>query len=125
VISEVTNWLYCPKGTDIGQAEITFAGSTVPVLKYRRDFLTGALVDRAVQQAADEACRAERNGCENPGVTARMIIAAFDQQVRAIVEQLHMHNVANYLTLPDGVRVANVKKLDQPTVLPFELERAS
>jgi dihydrofolate reductase len=27
--------------------------------------------------------------------------------------------------LPDGVRVANVKKLDQPTVLPFELERAS
>jgi len=125
VVGEVTNWLYCPRGTDPGQAEVTFAGSTVPVTKYRRDFLTGALVDRAVQQAADEACRAERAGSKTPGVTARMLITAFDQQVRSIVEQLHLHNVGEYLTLPDGIRVASVKKLEQPRILPFELERAS
>jgi ATP-dependent 26S proteasome regulatory subunit len=125
VIGEVNNWLFCPKAADLGQAEITFAGSTTPVTKFRRDFLTGALIDRAVQEAADEACQAERDGCDQPGVTARMIIAALDQQVRGIVEQLHLHNVANYLTLPDGVRVTNVKKLEQPTVLPFDLERAS
>jgi ATP-dependent 26S proteasome regulatory subunit len=125
LISETTSWLFCPKGTDPGQVEITYAGTTTPVVKYRRDFLTGALVDRAVQQAADAACRAEREGSEHPGVSSRMLIRAFDQQIRSIVEQLNKDNAQNYLTLPDGVRVANVKKLEQPSVLPFELERAS
>jgi SpoVK/Ycf46/Vps4 family AAA+-type ATPase len=125
LIGDVSSWLFCPKSADVAQVELTFAGTTTPVLKYRRDFLTGALVDRAVQQAADEACRAERRGCEHPGVNSRMLITAFDQQIRGIVEQLHRDNVGNYLTIPDGVRVQNVKKIEQPAVLPFELERAS
>jgi hypothetical protein len=32
--------------------------------------------------------------------------------------------VANYITLPDAERVVQVRRLDQPTVLPAELERA-
>jgi hypothetical protein len=94
-------------------------------VKYRRDFLTGALVDRAVQQSAARACRAERQGSETPGLTAKMLIGAFDEQLRSILDQLHRDNVNNYLTLPDGVRVGAVRRIEQPTVLPFELERAS
>jgi ATP-dependent 26S proteasome regulatory subunit len=123
VIAEVSAWFFSPNGSDAGQVELLYAGSTTPDVKYRRDFLTGALVDRAVQQAAAEACRAERLGVEEPGVTANLLIRTFDRQVRSIVEQLHRDNVANYVTLPEGARVANVRRLEQPTVLPFELER--
>jgi hypothetical protein len=95
------------------------------MVKHRRDFLTGALVDRAVQEAAAEACRAEQMGCDRPGLTPAALKTALDRQVRSIVEQLHPHNVANHLDLPDGVRVVGVRRLDQPPVLPAELERTA
>jgi SpoVK/Ycf46/Vps4 family AAA+-type ATPase len=123
--AELTAWLFSPNGQDKGQVEPTYVGSASPVVKYRRDFLTGALVDRAVQQAAAEACRAERQGADRPGLTGGQLIRAFDQQVRTIVDQLHKDNVSNYLSLPDGVRVGTVRRIEQPAVLPFELERAS
>lgn len=124
-VAGVVAWLFSPNGSDKGQVELTYVGSSTPVIKHRRDFLTGALVDRAVQQAAAEACRAERQGAERPGLTAEMLIAAIDQQVRSIVDQLHKDNASNYLTLPDGMRVGNVRRIEQPAVLPFQLERAS
>jgi ATP-dependent 26S proteasome regulatory subunit len=124
-VQEVAAWLYSPNGPDRGQAELTFVGSTTPVVKYRRDFLTGALVDRAVQQTAAEACRAERRGTDRPGLTTALLLRAFDEQVRNIVEQLHRDNAANYLTLPDGARVGTVRRLESAAVLPLELERAS
>jgi hypothetical protein len=125
VTADLTGWLFSPNGPDRGQVELTYHGSTQPVVKFRRDFLTAGLVDRAVQQAATAARRAERLGCDRPGLTSALLIGAFDKQVRAVVEQLHERNVANYLDLPDGVRVANLRRLDQPAILPFELERAS
>lgn len=125
VVHDVVAWLFSPNGNDRGQVELTFAGSTQPMTKHRRDFLNGALVDRAVQEAATEACRAERQGTDRPGLTAASLVAAFDRQVRSVVDQLHPHNVTNYLDLPDGVRVVNVRRIDQPTVLPMTLERAS
>jgi hypothetical protein len=125
VTHDLTAWLFSPNGPDRGQVELTFAGSTQPQIRYRRDFLTGALVDRAVQEAAMEACRAERQGCERPGVTLAQLLGAFERQVRAVVDQLHPHNVTNYLDLPDGARVVGVRRIDQPVVRPLELERAS
>jgi len=123
--SDLTAWLFSPNGQDRGQVELTYVGASAPVVKYRRDFLTGALVDRAVQQAASEACRAERAGAARPGLSSALLVSAFDRQVRAVVDQLHRDNVGQYLDLPDGARVGAVRRIEQPALLPVELERAS
>jgi len=122
-LHEVTDWLFSRNGHDAGQVEITYVGSTTPDVKYRRDLMTGALVDRAVQEAAREACRAEFHECDEPGVTTKMVIGSLQRQIRSIVEQLNPYNVHNYVMIPDGARVGTVRRLDQPAVLPFELER--
>ncbi len=124
-VADLTAWLFSPNGTDRGQVELTYVGASAPVIKYRRDFLTGALVDRAVQQAAAEACRAERAGATRPGLSSALLVSAFDRQVRAVVDQLHRDNVGQYLDLPDGARVGGVRRIEQPALLPVELERAS
>jgi ATP-dependent 26S proteasome regulatory subunit len=120
---EVTDWLFSRNGDDPGQVEISYVGSTTADVRYRRDLMTGALVDRAVQEAAREACRAEFHGCDDPGVTTKMLIDCLQRQIRSIVEQLNLYNIHNYVTIPDGARVGTVRRLDQPTVLPYELER--
>ena len=62
LLRDATDWLFSANGHDRGQVELTFVGASTPVVKHRRDFLTGAMVDRAVQQAAHDARRAERRG---------------------------------------------------------------
>ena len=121
--NEVIPWLFSPHGEDKGLVEITFAGATQPDLRYRRDFLTGAVVQRAVQEAATEAWRAEGTGIGVNGLTAAQLIGAFDRQIRAICEQLQPGNVAHYVTLPDGVRVANVRRIPQPPLLSTDTTR--
>ncbi len=123
VLHEVTDWLFSRNGHDPGQVEVSYVGSTTPEVKYRRDLVTGALVDRAVQDAARAACRAEFHGCDDPGLTGTMVIDGLHRQVRSVVDQLTPHNVHHYVSLPDGARVGTVRRLDQPSVQPFELER--
>jgi hypothetical protein len=95
------------------------------VVKCRRDFLTGALVDRAVQQAADEACEhAVENNCA-PAISLEQLMRALNDQVLAIVGQLREQNAGSYLDLPDGVRVASLRRLPQPSYLPIEFQRPS
>jgi hypothetical protein len=48
---------------------------------------------------------------------------AFHEQIRGIVSQLREQNVASYTDLPDGVRVASLRRLQQPTHLPIEFHR--
>lgn len=124
VLHQVTDWLFSQNGHDAGQVEITYVGSTNPDIRYRRDLLTGALVDRAVQDAARQACRAELHGCDDPGVTAEIVVESIHRQIRSVVDQLNAQNVQHHLTIPDGARVGTVRRLDQPSVLPFELERS-
>lgn len=121
--SEVLPWLFSPRGEDKGQVELTYAGATQPVTKYRRDFLTAALVARSVQEAAHQACQAQRRGETPVGLTGSLLIAALDRQVRAVVDQLHESNVHHYIDLPDGVRVASIRRIPQPAVHPVEVER--
>src|SRR5262249_31019527 len=85
--NQLTAWLFAPNG-EPGVVELTFAGSTTPVIKYRRDFLTGALVDRVLQQAANEACQTEAAQQEPRGITLEQLMRAFDSQIRSIVSQL-------------------------------------
>jgi hypothetical protein len=122
-VSDLTAWLFSPNASERGVVELTCAGSTTPQVRHRRDFLTGALVDRAVQQAAREACEAEHLGLGGPGVSFELLVRAFDDQVRSLVEQLNEHNARDYTDVPDGVRVATVRRIAQPAHLPVELQR--
>lgn len=121
-VNDLTAWLFSPNATDPGLVELTFAGSTTPVVKHRRDFLTGALVDRAVQQAANEACQAECGGLGSPGVSFEQLVRAFDDQIRGVVSQLREENVSHYTDLPDGVRVAMLRRIPQASHLSVEYQ---
>jgi len=122
--NDLVAWLY-GQNSDTGVVELTYAGSITPVVKCRRDFLTGALVDRAVQQAADEACeQAVEHNCA-PAISLEQLMRALNDQVLAIVGQLREQNAGSYLDLPDGVRVASLRRLPQPSYLPIEFQRPS
>ncbi len=123
LIGEVAAWLFSPNGADRGVVELTYAGSTTPQVRYRRDFLTGALIDRAVRQAAEEACQRELLEGATPGVKTETLVRAFDEQIHSVVEQLTEHNAREYTDVPDGVRVASVRRMTQPVQSPFELQR--
>jgi hypothetical protein len=123
MIGDVTAWLFSPNGADRGVVELTYAGSTTPQARHRRDFLTGALIDRAVRQAAEEACLTEALEGGEPGVKAETMVRAFDEQIRSVVEQLTEHNAREYTDVPEGVRVASVRRITQPAQLPIELQR--
>lgn len=119
---DLTDYYFSENSPAPGLVEITYAGSTNPVIKHRRDFLTGALVDRAVQQAASEAAKAEKAG-DGEGITFEQLVRAFEGQLRGLVAQLRESNVGRFTDLPDGVRVASLRRLPQPKHLPFELLR--
>ncbi len=125
VKSEILPWLYSPNGADQGIVEVTYIGATEPEIKHRRDFLTGALIARAVEEAAENARSAEWVRQAEPGVTSQQIMSALASQVQSIVDQLHSNNLHQYVSLPDGVRVGNVRRIPQPKMQPFELERSS
>lgn len=120
---EVADWLYSRNGCDEGQVTLTYAGSTDRDVRYRRDLLTAALCDRAVQQAATVACHAERAGVDEPGLRSDLLIEALDEQIHSVVDQLTRDNVHHYLDIPDGAHVADVRRLAQPSIFPHELER--
>ena len=107
-----------------GDMEITFVGQPNPVIKHRRDFLTGGLVDRAISEASREACREEWLGAEMCGLSTEGLMRALDGQVRHVVDQLNPGNCEQYLSLPDAMRVGSVRRIPQAPVLPIQLERA-
>ncbi|MEQ8667817.1 MAG: AAA family ATPase [Pirellulales bacterium] len=123
VARDVTNWVFSPNGHDPGQVEITFAGSASTTVKYRRDLLTGSVVDLSVQQASADAKRIDVQGIESPGLTPEMVMSSLDRQIRGACEQITEFNIHNYVSLPEGARVASVRRIEQPVVQPFELER--
>jgi len=125
VARDVSAWLYSRNGEDEGQVEVAFVGRTERKPFFRRDFLNGGLVDRAVQKAASDACRAERAGAERPGLDRARLVEAFDAQVRFVVDRLQPGNVGDYLPLPDGARVASVHRPPRGGgVLPIRMERS-
>ncbi len=122
-LDDLTAWLFAPNSAETGVVELTYVGQTTGTAKYRRDFLTAALIDRAVNEASAEACDAEWDGIENPGLCAGALMDAIDQQVQQVSNRLTPRTCDHHLTLPDGTSVASVRRLQQPTVQPFALER--
>jgi hypothetical protein len=122
-VDAVTAWLFAPNGDDAGQVELHWAGGASPRRYHRRDLLTGGLAERAVQAAASAACEAERIGEGRPGVAARGLMLALDEQVRALVQRLEPGNVAQHLLLPEGQRAASVRVLPSAPLPSPELQR--
>lgn len=123
VASDLTAWLFSPNGSDEGVVELSFVGASNAEKRFRRDFLTGALVNRAVQQACREAAKVEAaNGEARGGVTLDQLARALDQQIRSVAGQVNEHNVSRFLDLPDAARVASIRRLAQPTGNLIELQ---
>ena len=123
LVRDTTAGLFSSPNDEQPLVEIQFAGSTTPTLKHRRDFLTGSVVDRAVQQAAAEACDAQQRGTDTPGITADMLLHALDNQVQAVVGSITPANVGEFVDLPDGQRVTNVRRVDPPVVSAHDILR--
>ena len=125
IADDLAVWLYGQNAEDDGQVEINYVGQANASIIYRRDFVTAGLIDRAVQEACEEAVEEAWLGDDDRGFDTAQLSRAIDRQVANIAGLLTAGNAARYLALPDGMRVATVRRIAQPVVLPFELERAS
>lgn len=118
VTTELKDWLFL-EGIDPGVVELSFHGhqdSMFPKVRYHRDFLTGALVDRSVQQAATEAWKESISDNPEAGVSADQLQRAIAGQVASVARQLTPTNIEHYLDLPEGARVVGVRSILKATV---------
>jgi ATP-dependent 26S proteasome regulatory subunit len=121
LVAELTSWVFAP-ASDPGQVEIHLLGTPAPLVKHRRDFMTAALVQRAVERASQVACLAGRAGDPDPGLDRAALARALHDQVRALVEHLHPSNVGTHVELTRDVQVRAVHPIRQPALLAPELE---
>ncbi|HEX6813628.1 MAG TPA: ATP-binding protein [Planctomycetota bacterium] len=121
-LERVTAWMFAPDAEAV--VELHAVGSATPTRRHARDFLTGALVDRAVQEAAARAARNEAEGRNATGLDAQQLMTALWSQIQATVDQLRPENVADHVNLPDGVRIASVRRIPTPLPVQSLLERA-
>ncbi len=82
------------------------------MVKRRKDFLTGALIDRAVQEASSRAWEMSIGGDES-GIQSDHLARSLDNQIMSVVHQLTPQNIHSYLDLPDGTKVTGVRRLTQ------------
>lgn len=110
-ISQLEDWLYSEESNLLGVLELSLKGAPNET-KYNRDFLTGALVDRAVQESATAAWEESLSDPE-AGVSVEHLKNAITHQVRNVVRQLTPHNVTHYLDLPEGTSVLSIRSLSR------------
>lgn len=109
ITEELSDWLFVP-GNDPGVVELTVSGKSTPVVRHCRHFLTGALIDRSVQQASTEAWEKSLDR-ESGGITPEHLRRSFSDQVRAVANQLTPKNIRYYLDIPESVSVTHIKVL--------------
>jgi len=80
------------------------------VKKHRKDFLTPALIDRAVQQAAEIASDMEA-ARKTDGVPMKVLAECLESQINSVANQLSERNVHKYLDLGDDERVSKVRRV--------------
>jgi hypothetical protein len=91
--------------------EVTLRGGR-KLVKSRRDFLTGGIVEQAVSSAIDQAVfAAEQGGPGEGSLTAASVIEALRQHIDALGDTLTAYNAADHVDLPEGVQVASVRRL--------------
>ena len=105
--------LFSPEGDDRGQVEVTLRDGA-KLVKHRRHFLTGALVEQAVSNAIDRmANEAAVSGNVECGLTAGELTESLYQAVDSLIENLTVTNVQEYVDLPEHAAVAHIRRLPQ------------
>lgn len=112
-IDRILASLYSPQGEDAGQLELTLRDGQ-KLTKHRRDFLTGAVVERAVSLAIESAAGAAvENGGQTDGLSAERLIEALRHVIDGELANVTPHNAGDYLDLPEHTQVASVRHLRQ------------
>jgi hypothetical protein len=120
-LKQATGFLFGPSASKAGMVEIVLEDGR-ELLKRRRDFLTGGVVDQAVTAAIDQAVFLAEETDAEEGLTAAAVIEALRQQIDALADNLTPDNAADYLDLPENVRVSSLRRLRGPSgQLPFLL----
>jgi ribonuclease HII len=82
------------------------------LMKYRRDFLTGAVLEQAVSNAIDQVVfAAAENSHDKVGLEAVSIIDAVRRVVDGLADNLTVQNVHDYVDLPEHAQAAQVRRL--------------
>jgi ATP-dependent 26S proteasome regulatory subunit len=122
IIERVAQFLFGPGADPHGVTAVTLEGGQ-ELIKRRRDFLTGALVDQAVTTAIDHTVLEAAEGVEGAGLSAEALIDALKQTTDALADQLTTDNAADHLDLPEHQRVIGVRRLrGRPPLLPASLD---
>lgn len=112
-ICEVTEWLF-----EHPQAvEITLQGGT-RLLRHRKDMLTGAIIDRAVQQAAKTARAEYRKTKSGKGINIQWLVDGFDAQFQGMISQITPQTARHYVDLPDGASVTALRRVTPSVQVP-------
>lgn len=115
VIDQTVMSLFSPNGEDKGQIEITMRDGQ-KLIKYRRDFVTGAILDTGVANAVDRTVFAiDSDGGKGASLTPACVIEAIAEVTDSLADNLTMHNALDYVDLPDHTSVASVRRLRQTT----------
>jgi len=113
LIQQATALLYSPNGDDRGQVEITLRDGA-KLVKHRRDFLTGAVVEQAVANAVDRiAHHSAHNGRTECGMSIAELMQSLYHVVDSLVDNLTAFNAHDYVDLPEQAAVAHIRRLPQ------------
>jgi len=111
VIDRTVAWMYSPNGEDAGQVELTLRNGD-KLLKYRRDFLTGRLIEQALANAIDQVVFAdEEPEGEEQGLSAGILIDCFREMIDSLADIITPQNASDYLDLPEQAAVASVRRI--------------
>lgn len=109
---EVHNWLFdCPNNSREPMIEVQYLGSDNWVAKHRSDMLTPAIIDKAVQEAAAQACKEEFDRGRSAGITPVAVITQLDRQIQAIARAVTAHNAHEFIETPGGTRVQDIRRV--------------
>jgi ATP-dependent 26S proteasome regulatory subunit len=107
-VGELESWLF-DEENDLGVVQLELRQGKA-IIKYRRDFLTGALIDRSVQDSAQAAWRESLSNPE-AGLSTEGLQGALQAQINNVVAQLSPHNAGHYLDLPEGATVSAIRSI--------------
>lgn len=111
LIDDLVAWLFSPNGDDPGLVEVTLRDGK-KIVKHRRDFLSGAVVETALSHAIDQTVfAAEQEEDDRAGLSSSRLIDAMRRHIDSLADNLTAMNAADYVDLPEHTQAANVRRL--------------
>lgn len=110
LIDRIVAALYSPNA-DEGLVEIVLRDGA-KLVKGRRHFLTGALVEQAVSEAIDRVAFAVADSeADGQGLSAELVLDALCRQVDNLADNVTARNAREFLDLPEHAHIADVRRL--------------